>query len=103
MSVESSRLRADTLFAADDGLVAPLSDQECMVQNPRSHERHVMTFEVFQALDQCKSFATIDEHLKKVIDATPNLKGQEEAARRVLNGFVDRGLLQSAEQVMSTF
>jgi len=103
MSVEPSRLRADTLYAADDGLVAALSNQECMVQNPRTHERHVMTFEVFQALDQCKSFATIDEHLKSVVEALPDLRNQEEAARRVLGGFVDRGLLQSAEQVVGSF
>lgn len=103
MSVEVSRMRGDTLFAADDGMVAALSNQECMVQNPRTHERHVMTFEVFQALDQCKSFATIDEHLKKVLESMPDLRGQEDAARRVLGGFVDRGLLQSADQVMDSF
>ena len=51
--------RSDTLYAADDGMVAQLSSQECMIQNPRTQERHVMTFEVFQALDQCKRFATI--------------------------------------------
>ncbi len=103
MSVEASRMRGDTLFAADDGMVAPLSNSECMVQNPRTHERHVMTFEVFQALDQCKQFATIDEHLKKVLEAMPDLRGQSDAARRVLGGFVDRGLLQSAEQVLGSF
>lgn len=92
-----------TLYAADDGLVAPLSGQECMVQNPRTHERHVMTFEVFEALDQCKRFATLDEHLAAIIQAMPALRGQEEAARRVLNGFVQRGLLANAADVMRSF
>ena len=95
--------RSDALYAADDGLVAPLSSQECMIQNPRTQERHVMTFEVFQALDQCKSFATIDEHLKAIFTALPNLRGQEEATRRVLGGLVERGLLLSAEQVLSSY
>lgn len=94
---------ADTLYAADDGIVAPLSGQECMVQNPRTHERHVMTFEVFQALDQCKRFATLDEHLGAIIEAMPALRGQEEAARRVLGGFVQRGLLASAGDVLRGF
>jgi hypothetical protein len=95
--------RPDMLYAADDGLVAPLSSQECMVQNPRTQERHVMTFEVFQALDQCKSFGTLDDHLKSMVSAMPNLRGQEEGARRVLSGLVDRGLLQSAEQILEGF
>lgn len=103
MSAVMPRNQADTLYAADDGLVAPLSNQECMVQNPRTQERHVMTFEVFQALDQCKTFGTMDEHLQSVLQALPELRGQEEAARRVLGGFVDRGLLQSAEQVLGGF
>lgn len=103
MSAVLPRSQTDTLYAADDGLVAPLSNQECMIQNPRTQERHVMTFEVFQALDQCKGFATLDDHLGAVIEAMPNLRGQEEAARRVLGGFIDRGLLQSAEQVLGSF
>ncbi len=93
--------RPDTLFAADEGLVAPLSSQECLVQNPRTQDRHVMTFEVFQALDACKHFATMDQHLRSVLDAMPALRGQEDAAKRVLGGFVDRGLLLSAELVSS--
>lgn len=91
----------DTLFAAEDGLVAPLSPQECLVQNPRSQERHVMTFEVFQALDQCRSFATIDEHARRIVEAAPNLRGQDDAVRRVVGGFVERGLMASAGEVMS--
>ncbi len=91
--------RPDALYAADEGLVAPLSAQECLVQNPRTQDRHVMTFEVFQALDACKHFATMDQHLRGVLDAMPALRGQEDAAKRVLGGFVDRGLLQSADQI----
>ena len=97
------RLHSDTLYAADDGMVAQLSSQECMIQNPRTQERSVMTFEVFQALDQCKSFGTVDDHLKSIYTALPHLRGQEEGARRVLGGLVERGLLQSAEQILSTY
>lgn len=94
---------ASTLYAADDGLVAPLSSQECMVQNPRTQERHVMTFEVFQALDKCKQFGTFDDHLKAIVQEFPNLRGQEEATRRVLGGLVERGLLQSADSVLGSY
>ena len=103
MSAVIATPNSETLYAADDGLVAPLSNQECMIQNPRTQERHVMTFEVFQALDKCKTFGTLDDHLKQMVTAMPNLRGQEEAARRVLSGLVDRGLLQSAEQILGGF
>ena len=103
MSAVLPRQNADTLYAADDGMVAPLSSQECMIQNPRTQERHVMTFEVFQALDQCKSFGTLDDHLKAIYTALPNLRGQDDATRRVLAGLVDRGLLQSAEQILGSY
>ena len=29
----------DDVYAADDGMVAPLSSSECMIQNPRTQER----------------------------------------------------------------
>ncbi len=103
MSAVMANPKSTTLFAADDGMVAPLSSQECMIQNPRTQERHVMTFEVFQALDQCKSFATMDDHLKQMLSAMPNLRGQEDGVRRVLTGLVERGLLQSAEQILEGF
>lgn len=103
MSAVIARPNDPTLYAADDGLVAPLSSQECMVQNPRTQERHVMTFEVFQALDQCKHFGTLDEHLKAIFQAFPNLRGQEEATRRVLAGLVERGLLQGSGQVLASY
>jgi hypothetical protein len=92
-----------TLYAADDGLVARLSSQECMVQNPRTHERHVMTFEVFEALNRCQRFATLDEHLAAILQALPALRGQEDSARRVLSGFVQRGLLAKAAAVLRGF
>lgn len=103
MSAVMANPNSETLYAADDGLVAPLSSQECMIQNPRTQERHVMTFEVFQALDQCKAFGTLEDHVKQMLTAMPNLRGQEEAVRRVLSGLVGRGLLQSAEQILGSF
>jgi hypothetical protein len=103
MSAMLPRPHSDTLYAADEGMVAQLSSQECMIQNPRTHERSVMTLEVFQALDQCKEFATLDDHQKAIHGALADLRGQEEATRRVLAGLVERGLLQSAEQILGSY
>ena len=39
----------------------------------------------------------------KVITLRSCVRGQEDATRRVLGGLVDRGLLQSAEQILGTY
>lgn len=103
MSTLLPRSQTDTLYAADEGMVAQLSSHECMIQNPRTQERSVMTIEVFSALDQCKSFGTLEDHLRTIQGAMPELRGREEATRRVLAGLVERGLLLSAEQVLGDY
>ena len=42
------------LFASEDGVVASLSNNECIFQVRRSGETHVMTYQVLQALDQTR-------------------------------------------------
>jgi hypothetical protein len=41
-------------YASEDGMVASLSSQECIFQIRRTGEPHVMTFQVLQAMDQCR-------------------------------------------------
>ena len=52
-------------FASEDGLVASLSSQECVFQMRRTGDTHVMTFQVLQAMDQCREFRSLDEHAAK--------------------------------------
>lgn len=84
-----------TLFASEDGLVASLSSQECIFQIRRSGETHVMTFQVLQAMDQCREFRSLDEHAARIESTIAGLAGKRADIRRVLEGLIQRGLLVS--------
>ncbi len=83
------------LFASEDGLVASLSSQECIFQIKRSGDTHVMTFQVLQALDQCREFRNLDEHSARIESTIAGLSGKREDIRRVLESLIRRDLLIS--------
>lgn len=83
------------LYASEDGVVASLSNSECIFQVRRSGETHVMTFQVLQALDQSREFRPLDEHIARVIASVPGLQSQREGVARVFEGLISRGLLVS--------
>ncbi|MGE5168696.1 MAG: hypothetical protein ACM3KT_08785 [Deltaproteobacteria bacterium] len=83
------------LFASEDGLVASLSSQECIFQVKRSGDTHVMTFQVLQALDQCREFRSLDEHAARIESTIAGLAGKREDIKRVLDSLILRGLLVS--------
>jgi len=81
------------LYASEDGVVASLSNSECIFQVKRSGETHVMTFQVLQALDQSREFRSLDEHAARFMSTIPGLASQREGVGRVLESLVKRGLL----------
>lgn len=83
------------LFASEDGLVASLSSQECIFQIKRNGETHVMTFQVLQAMDQCREFRSLDEHVARIETTIAGLAGKRDAIRQVLQSLIQRGLLVS--------
>src|SRR5690606_40116124 len=83
------------MFAAVEGRAASLSNNECVFQPRDSDEVHVMTHQVLQALDQCREFRSLDDHVARIVGVIPGLAGQGEAVRHVISGLIDRGLLCS--------
>ncbi|MDR2012553.1 MAG: hypothetical protein LBQ20_05840 [Rhodanobacter sp.] len=83
------------LYASEDGVVASLSNNECIFQVRRTGDTHVMTFQVLQALDQSREFRTLDEHAARILATIPGLNAQHEGVRRVLESLTTRGLLVS--------
>lgn len=83
------------LFASEDGVVASLSNNECIFQAKRSGDAHVMTYQVLQALDQCREFRTLDEHIARIVSTIPNLQQQRDGVKRVLDSLIQRNLLVS--------
>src|SRR5689334_25296449 len=84
---------AAPLYASEDGVVASLSNSECIFQVKRSGETHVMTFHVLQALDQAREFRTLDEHVARILTTIPGLTAQRDDVMRVLDSLVKRRLL----------
>jgi hypothetical protein len=89
---------AAPMFASEDGLVASLSAQECIFLVKRTGASHVMTFQVLQALDQCREFRSLDEHIARIQSTITGLAGKGEDVRRVLDSLVQRQLLVSDRQ-----
>ena len=86
------------LFASEDGMVASLSSHECIFVAKRSGEPHVMTFQVLQALDQCREFRTLDEHIARIQSTISGLGGKRDEVKRVLDSLTQRQLLVSDQQ-----
>jgi hypothetical protein len=82
-------------YASEDGMVASLSSQECIFQIRRTGEPHVMTFQVLQAMDQCREFRTLEEHVARIQSTQPALANKRDDVRRVLESLVQRQLLVS--------
>lgn len=85
------------LFASVDGRAAALSNEECVFQARADGHLHVMTHQVLQAMDHCREFRTLDEHVARITSILPGLGGQSDAVRKVLNFLVDRSLMVSDE------
>jgi len=86
------------VFASEDGMVSSLSSHECIFVTKRTGEPHVMTFQVLQALDQCREFRTIEEHVARIQSTIPGLVGKRDEIARVLESLTTRKLLVSDRQ-----
>ncbi len=55
----------------------------------------------FQLLQHCRQFRTLDEHLKTIIQSIPSLSQRQQETKRVLNEFIEQGMLQSASDLLT--
>lgn len=86
----------DALFAARPLLPLQLSPTEVLIVDHGTGERHILTPEVADALAVCAAFAPLEVQRQRVLDALPELRERAVAIMPVLQGLVERGLLQSA-------
>jgi hypothetical protein len=92
---------AERCYASEDGRVAPLSSDECLFVVRSSGEPHVMTMQVLRALDVCREFRRLDEHVARIETAVPELRGKHADIRRVLEGLIQRQVLVSDEHFVA--
>ncbi len=96
-------VRADPdapMFASEDGLVASLSNSECIFQVKTSGETHVMTYQVLQALDQCREFRSMDEHVTRIVTTLSGGQVSREAVVQIMQSLNQKGLLTEDRQFL---
>lgn len=90
-------------YASENGRVAPLSPGEVLFHNLHAGTSHVMTLQVLSALDRCRTFKTMDEHVQTIMAQVEGLQGQPEAVLHVLNAMAERKLMVKASDVVEEF
>lgn len=93
----------DTLYASVDGRMAGLGAGEAVFFEAQTGRSHVMTADVARAFELCRPFLPMAEHVTRIMEALPALKGQGAAVQRVLEMFVARGLMQTDAQFVARF
>jgi len=90
-----------TLFATVPGQAADLGNGECIFRPQHQDQPHVMTHQVLAALDRCRAFRSVDEHVAAIRQATPG--APDDGVRRVFNNLAERGLIIAAEDFAAPF
>lgn len=93
----------ETLYAAVEGSMAGLGTDEVVFFHREAGRSHVMTRDVAHAFGLCRAFLPMTEHVDRILQALPGLKGQADAVRKVLDMFVANGLMESDVQFVSRF
>lgn len=91
------------LYASVDGRMASLGAGEAVFFETVSDRSHVMTADVARAFEMCQPFLPMVEHVTRIMEALPALKGQGAAVQKVLEMFVARGLMQTDAQFIERF
>jgi len=87
------------LYASVMGAAADLGGGECVFRT-RDGQTHVMTHQVLQALDRCRAFLSLAEHVQAVREILPKVPA--DGIGRVLDSLVARRLLISEQDFVAT-
>ena len=101
VAAPAPRKPGEPLFASVRGAVYRVSEDECVLKVAGSEDRHVMTFQVFQALSLCQQFATMAEHNARIRQQLPDLGNRPQDVDRVLQALHERGLLMVADDFIA--
>lgn len=85
------------LFASVAATANALGNTEAVMRENDSGRTAIMTLQVLEAMDLCREFQPMEQHVQTVCRSLKGLQGQEAAVRNVLQNLVSRGLLVEAE------
>ncbi len=83
----------ERLYASEEGRAAPLSAEEYLFVVKNTGAPHILTVQVLQALDACREFRRLDEHVARIEATVQGLSGKHDDIRRVLVGLIQRKVL----------
>ncbi|MGR6035616.1 MAG: hypothetical protein ACU4EQ_00185 [Candidatus Nitrosoglobus sp.] len=87
------------LWAFDDCAVFPLPNQRLLLKSKRTDNRVVVSSEVFQALQLCRQFKSLEEHAAVVKEMNPSLTAHRAEINQVFNKFIEQGFMVSAKDL----
>lgn len=102
-SVDQPAKAQKPLYATVPGRASALGNNEVVFYDEILDRTHVMTLQVLQAMDLCREFRSLDEHVEAISKALPALARQQTAVRRVLESLRSQGLLASDVTVLDRF
>jgi len=85
------------LYAFDRCGAYPLTEGRLLVRNPRNGRHAILTSEVYAALVYCRKFHTLEDHARRITQANPALRGQEDDVLGILQTVQRDGLMISAD------
>ena len=94
---------AAPLWAFDDCKAYPLPDRTVLIRNPHNGRSAIAMPEVLSALSLCREFRSLEDHVARVEEGMPQLRGQPDEIRRVLEAMQREGMLVSAEDLLAGF
>jgi hypothetical protein len=87
------------LWAFDDCAVFSLPRQKLLLKSRRTGNTVVVTPEVAQALQFCRQFKSLDEHVTAVKQANPALAEHQAEIAQVFTRFIQQGFMISAKDL----
>ena len=90
-------------WIAGEAFMLPIAARECLVRNRRTGEIAVATPETYALLQYCRRFRTLDDHVRTVCSAIPELSGRQPWARQQLEGFCRAGILEPADAIVRSW
>ncbi|MEZ5465500.1 MAG: hypothetical protein R3F22_09825 [Lysobacteraceae bacterium] len=91
------------VLASVDGRVSSLGGEEVVFLDTATNDTHVMTRQVLEAMDACREFRPLDQHVANVAGRVDGMRGKETAVRQVLLSLEKRGLLVSDVDFLASF
>lgn len=101
INLGSQREHQGPLFASVAATANTLGNTEAVMRETDTGRTAIMTLQVLEAMDLCREFQTLDQHVRTVCGSLQGLQGQETAVRNVLHNLASRGLLIEADAWLS--